>query len=299
MDWLNYHHFLYFWLIVREGGILPAAKRLRLAHSTVSTQLKQLEEQLGEPLFDRSGRKFKLTEAGKLAYQYAEEIFPLGQEFLETLKGQPSNRPLRLRVGVTEVLPKLVVRRLLAPALELSQTVRLICEESDHRDLLGQLASHQLDLVLADAPLPPGTPIKAFNHLLGESGVTFFATPERARVLKRKFPKSLHGAPFLMPGTTSSIRTALEQWFEEQDIVPLTVAEFADSALLKVMGQDGYGAFCVPTVTEKDVREQYNVVPIGRSKTIRERFYAISIERRIKNPAAQAICEGAKKRLFR
>lgn len=298
MQWLNYHHLLYFYTAVREGGIQAASRRLNLSHPTVSVQIKQLEESLGHPLFDRSRRKLALTDAGQVAYRYADEIFSLGRDLLDELEGQRTDRPVRLAVGVSDVMPKLVVRNLLEPALGLDSSVRLTCVEDRLDRLLGLLATHSLDVLLADAPCPPGSGVKAFNHLLGECGVTFFAHRSIAPKLRRSFPRSLHGAPTLTPSGDTSLGRAITQWCEDQEIRPEVVAEFDDSALMKTFGQDGLGAFPVPSVVEKEVQRQYGVHVIGRTEEIRARFYAISSERRLKNPAVQAICETAREELF-
>ena len=298
VTWLNYHHFRYFWLVVREGGIQAASKKLRLAHPTVSVQLKRLEEQLGQPLFDRSRRKLELTEAGQLAYRYADEIFSLGDEFLDALAGQPVDRPVELSVGVSDVMPKLVVRKLLDPALHLDTPVRLTCSEDRFDRLLGALATHDVDVVLADTPCPPGSGIKAFNHLLGECGVAFFAAKNLAPRARARFPESLEGAPMLMPAGDTALGRAVAQWFEARQIRPEVVAEFNDSALMKAFGQDGVGVFALPDVTETDVKRQYGVQVVGHAQEIRARFYAISPERRLKNPAVVAVCETARDELF-
>ncbi len=298
LEWLNYHHFMYFWMTVREGGIQAASRKLNLAHPTVSVQIKQLEERLGEKLFDRTHRKLKLTEAGELAFRYADEIFSLGQEFMDALHGQSSGRPVRLAVGISEAMPKLVVRNLLEPALRLETPVRLVCSEGRYDRLLGDLAVHRLDVVLADAPVPPTSGVKAFNHLLGECGVTFFAEPSLAKALGSDFPALLDGAPMLVPTDTTSLGRALPQWWEENQLRPEVVAEFDDSALMKTFGRDGVGVFCTPTVMEADVIQQYGARVLGRTDEIRERFYAISPERRLKNPAVVAICETARQQMF-
>jgi len=298
MQWLNYHHFMYFWLVVREGGIQAASRKLRLSHPTVSVQIKQLEEQLGHPLFDRTRRKLELTEAGQLAFRYADEIFSLGQEFVDALEGQPVGRPVRLAVGVSEVMPKLVVRKLLDPALHLDTRVRLTCLEDQFDRLLGALATHDLDVVLADTPCPPGSGIKAFNHLLGECGVSFFAAKKLAPRIRARFPESLDGAPMLMPAGDTALGRAVIQWCESKAIRPEVVAEFNDSALMKAFGQDGVGVFPLPQITEADVKRQYGAQVVGRVEEIRARFYAISPERRLKNAAVVAVCETARDELF-
>ncbi|MEM7435001.1 MAG: transcriptional activator NhaR [Myxococcota bacterium] len=298
-DWLNYHHFMYFWLTVREGGIQAASKKLSLAHPTVSVQIKQLEESLGYPLFDRSRRKLELTEAGELAYRYADEIFSLGNEFLDALAGRPAGRPIRLAVGTSDVMPKLIVRTLLDPALQLDTPVRLTCSEGRFDRLLGALATHQLDVLLADTPCPPGSGVKAFNHLLGECGVSFFAAPKLAsRFRGRPFPEALDGAPFLRPAGDTALGRGVQQWCESTGVRPEVVAEFDDSALMKAFGQNGLGVFPLPSVTEADVKRQYGARVVGRTDEIRARFYAISPERRLKNPAVVAICEAAREELF-
>ena len=299
MKWLNYHHFHYFWLVVREGGVQPAAKRLRLTHSTVSAQLKQLEAALDQPLFDRSRRHLELTETGRLAYQYAEEIFGLGQEFLDALEQHgATGRPLRVTVGATGALPKVVVRQLLSPVFAIEQRVRLTLREDEHERLLALLATHELDVVLSDSPLAATSGIKAFNHVLGESGATFFAAASVKRAMKKPFPKSLNGHPFIAPLPDTSLGRGLARWFDTHEVRPEIVAEVQDSALIKALGQEGHGVFCLPTVIEEDVRRQFRVQIIGRTNDIRERFYAISPERRLRNPAVAAISEAARHTIF-
>lgn len=298
MQWLNYHHLLYFWMAVREGGIQAASRRLRLSHPTVSVQIKQLEEALGHELFDRSHRKLELTEAGRLAYRYADEIFSLGQELIDALSGQPVDRAVRLAVGISDIMPKLVVRDLLDPALGLSTPVHLSCSEGRFDRLLAELATHQLDVVLADTPCPPTSGVKAFNHLLGECGMTFFAERSLAPKIRRRFPQSLNGAPMLVPSGHTSLGRAVAQWFDRNDLRPEIMGEFDDSALMKTFGRDGVGVFPVPSVVELEVKREYRVQIVGRADEIRARFYAISPERRLKNPAVMAICETAREELF-
>lgn len=298
MEWVNYHHLLYFWTVAREGTLVAAGKVLRLSHPTLSAQIHSLEDHLGEKLFSRVGRRLELTEMGRVVYRYAEEIFSLGREMVDTVKGRASGQPLRLDVGIADVVPKLVVRRLLQPALSLPEPVRLVCYEDAYDKLLGELAVHTLDIVISDAPVPPGSSVRAYNHLLGDTGVSFFGTKSLANSYRRGFPKSLDGAPFLLPLESSTLRRALNQWFDRHDIKPRVVAEFEDSALLKVFGGDGVGVFPAPTVMEADVGRQYGVQVIGRADEVRERFYAISVERKLKNPAIVAISEAARHELF-
>lgn len=298
MEWVNYHHLLYFWTVAREGGLVAAGKVLRLSHSTLSTQIRELEHQLGEKLFVRAGRKLVLTEVGRVAYRYADEIFSLGREMVDTVKGRAGGQPLRLDVGIANVVPKLVVRRLLEPALSLAEPVRLCCYEDSYEKLLADLALHTLDVVISDAPVPPGSSIRAFNHLLGETSVSFFGTRDLAQQYKRGFPEALDGAPMLLPLEDLSLRRSLNQWFDRIGVKPRVVAEFADSALLKVFGADGLGIFPAPSVMEAEVRRQFDVVVIGRAPEVRERFYAISVERKLKNPAVVAISQAARHQLF-
>lgn len=298
MEWLNYHHLLYFWLVAREGGLAPAGKVLRLSHPTLSAQVKALEARLGEKLFEKHGRRLVLTEVGRVVYRYADDIFSLGREMLETLEGQASNRPPKLTVGILDVVPKLIVRRLLEPALRLPTPARLVCFEDSHEKLMADLALHTFDLVISDAPVPAGSPVRAFNHLLGETGVTFFASKALAAKCRGPFPKCLDGAPMLLPLESMALRRSLNLWFDRKDLRPRVVGEFEDSALLKVFGADGLGVFPAPAVIEDELCEQYGVRVVGRVPEVRERFYAISVERKLKNPAAVAIFEGARADVF-
>lgn len=298
MEWLNYHHLLYFWTVAREGSLVGAGKVLRLSHPTLSAQIHALEVELGEQLFERVGRRLVMTEMGRVVYRYAEEIFSLGRELLDTVHGRASGRPLRLDIGIVDAVPKLVVRRLLQPALSLPEPVRLVCHEDDFDRLLADLALHTLDVVISDAPVPPGSNIRAFNHLLGDTGISFVGTKPLASAYRRGFPKSLDGAPFLLPLERSALRRSLDQWFDRSGVRPRVVAEFEDGALLKVFGADGVGILPAPTVMEKDVCRQYGFRVIGRTPEVRERFYAISVERKLKNPAAVAISEAARHELF-
>jgi LysR family transcriptional activator of nhaA len=298
VDWINYHHLLYFFVVAREGGLVQAGKVLRLSHPTLSAQIHTLEDQLGEKLFHKVGRKLELTEMGRVVYRYAEEIFSLGRELVDTVKGRGAGKQLRLDVGIVDVVPKLVVRRLLQPALDLAEPVRLVCVEGSYEKLLADLALHSLDIVIADAPVPAGSNIRAYNHLLGETSISFFAVRSLASPLRRKFPASLDGAPVLLPLEQLPLRRALDQWFERRAVKPKVIAEFEDSALLKAFGADGLGVFAAPTVVEAEVMAQYGVEVIGRSDEVRERFYALSAERRLKHPAVVAISDAARQDLF-
>jgi LysR family transcriptional activator of nhaA len=255
VDWLNYHHFYYFWSVAKAGSIAAASKQLRLAHPTISGQIHRLEEVLGEKLFLRRGRALVLTDAGRVAFRYADEIFSLGREFLDTLKGRATDdRPLRLVVGVADVLPPSLVRRFLEPAFRIGQPVRVICRaDKSVTEFIAELALHTVDVVIADGPAGRTGPIRAFSHLLGECGTTFFAEAKLAAALRRTFPLSLEGKPFLLPGAPSAVRRALEQWFGSEKIRPRIVAEFDDSALAKDFGRQGMGVFAAPTVIEAEV----------------------------------------------
>jgi LysR family transcriptional regulator, transcriptional activator of nhaA len=298
VEWLNYHHLLYFWTVAREGSVTRASEQLQLAQPTVSAQLRALEESLGERLFVRAGRRLELTDTGRIAYQYAEEIFSLGREFLDAVKDRPTGRPMRFSVGVVDVLGKFVAFRLLSPVLSLPQPVQLTCREDRPAHLLAELATHALDMVLADAPMPPGSSVRAFNHLLGECGVTVFAPRRVAAAYRRRFPESLNGAPFLLPTEQASLRRSLAQWFETKGIRPQVVAEFDDAALLQTFGAAGHGLFAGPSVIESDVVRRFDAQVVGRIEGLRERVYAISIERRLKHPAVVAVCAQARSDLF-
>jgi LysR family transcriptional activator of nhaA len=298
MEWLNYHHLHYFWVVAKEGTITKACDRLGLAQPTISAQIRQLEKSLGERLFVKVGRNLQLTEAGQIVFRYADEIFSLGQELTESLKKMPTGRPVRLAVGVTDILPKHVAHRLLAPATRLPEPVRIVCTEGKAEDLLTELAVHRLDLVLAEAPMSPGIKVRAYNHLLGECSVSMMATAELAKQYEKGFPGSLNGAPVLLPTENTSLRQGLDQWLQTEELAPDVRGEFEDSALLKVFGQAGDGLFPVPSVIEKIVCEQYRVQVVGRIDSVVVRFYAISVERRLTHPAVVAISEFARKDLF-
>ena len=297
MEWLNYHHLLYFWLVAKEGSLARAGAALRLAPSTVSGQIRALESALGERLFVRSGRRLVLTEIGRVTFRYAQDIFGLGAELQDVLKGRSTGRPLRLLVGVADVVPKRVARKLLAPALGLPDPVRLMCREDKPERLLAALAVHDLDLVIADAPVNASTRIRAFSHLLAECGVVFCAAPKLAAAHRRGFPGSLNGAPLLLPTEGSTLRRSLDQWFALHQIQPRIAGEFDDSALLKVFGQAGTGIFPVPALIADEVQREYQVRRVGRVDRVRERFYAISIDRKLKHPAVIAISEAARRKL--
>lgn len=294
MAWLNYHHLLYFYTVAKEGGVARAAEVLHLTQPTISTQVRLLERQLGERLFEKRGRRLALTDAGRVAYHYAEGIFALGRELQDVLAGRLSARPARLAVGVVDSVPKLVAWRLLEVVRQLPDAPQLICREGSPERLLADLAAHEVELVISDMPPGPGIPVRVYTHPLGVSGTTIFATRALADRHRRRFPRSLHGAPFLLPGEHVALRRALDAWFASNDIVPRVEAQFSDSALLKTFGQSGAGLFAAPTVIEAEVCRQYGVRVVGRLPEVHERFYAISAERRITHPALVSLTEMAK-----
>ncbi len=298
MEWLNYHHLLYFWTVAREGSIARACERLHLTQPTISMQLRQLEKSLGTPMFERQGRSLVLTDAGRVVYRYADEIFALGRELQDTVKGRPTGRPVRLAVGVADAIPKLVAYHLLEPALRLEEPLQMVCLEGKPERLLADLALNTLDIVLSDAPLSPGAKVRAFSHQLGECGVSVMGTDPLAAAHCDPFPAALQGAPFLLPTDSSTLRRGLDHWFDVHGLRPRVVAEFEDSALEKAFGQGGVGLFVVPTVIESEVARQYNVACVGRIDAVRARFYAITPERKIKHPAVRAISEAARLELF-
>ncbi len=298
MEWINYHHLLYFWVVAKEGGLAAAGQVLRLSHPTLSAQVHALEDELGEKLFTKVGRKLALTEMGRIVFRYAEEIFSLGREMVDTVKGRATGQPLRLNVGIVDVVPKLVVRRLLQPALSLPEPVRLVCFEDSLENLLADLSAHALDIVISDGPVPPGSSVRAYTHVLGESGVSFFGTKSLVKTYQAGFPASLDGAPMLLPLEGLALRRSLNQWFDRHNLKPRVVAEFEDSALLKAFGADGVGVFPAPTVVEKEILSQYRVELLGRAPELKERFYALSVQRRLKNPAVLAITGAARAEMF-
>ena len=295
---INYKHLHYFWVVAKEGGVARASERLHLTPQTISGQLSLLEENLGEALFERVGRNLELTETGRLALSYADEIFSLGGELEEVLRNLPGGRPLVFKVGVADVVPKSIAYRLLAPALQLAEPVRIICRENNIDSLLGALALHQIDLVIADGPIPNGVNVRGYNHELGECGVSFFATPGQAAKLRKNFPHSLKGADLLLPSDINVVQSRLLQWFDALHIHPRIVGEFDDSALMKAFGQAGAGVFIAPSPIATEVENQYGVVNIGSTDEVRENFYAISVERKISHPAVAAITATAREWLF-
>lgn len=298
MRGLNYKHLHYFWTVAKEGSIARASEVLHLTPQTISGQLRLLEEALGGKLFARTGRKLVLTDIGRLAFNYVDDIFRLGAEMEDVLQGRVGGQPLEFAVGIVDVVPKLVAYRLLEPALKLPEPVRIVCREGKLDPLLADIAVHKLDMLLADTPISPSSNVRVFNHLLGECGVSFFAAGDLALQLQVDFPRSLAGAPMLLPATNTALRGALMQWLDQQGIRPRIVGEFEDSALMTAFGQAGVGVFIAPSVIEADLLRTGELAVIGRSERVRERFYAISAERRLRHPAVVAVSQAARVALF-
>ncbi|TKB88688.1 MAG: transcriptional activator NhaR [Nitrospira sp.] len=297
MEWLNYHHLLYFWSVAKHGTVAKAGEELRLSQPTISAQLRLLEDALGEKLFRRSGRYLVLTEMGRVVFNYAEDIFSMGQDLMNTVKGRGSDKPMRLVVGIADAVPKLLASQLLKSAFKVSRATRVVCWEDKLDRLLADLAIHSLDLVIADTPAPPNIKVQAYSHLMGESSVTLFAMTKLARQYRRNFPRSLEGAPFLLPTANATLRRLLDDWFIRNDLHPQLVGEIEDSATLKAFGHEGYGIFPGSTALEKEIRRQYQVEVLGRITSIKQRFYAITVERRLKHPTVMAIVESTRKDL--
>jgi LysR family transcriptional regulator, transcriptional activator of nhaA len=298
MEWLNYHHLFYFWTVVRSGSITRASKELRLAPPTISAQLRLLEENFGEELLTRVGRHLTPTETGRVVYGYAEEIFSLGREMMDAVRQTPESRPLRIVVGINDVLPKRIAHQLIEPTLGLRGSVRILCREANLEQLIAELAVHEIDVILSDAPVGPNVSVRAYNHLLGESGVLFMGTEALATRFRRGFPDSLNGAPVLLPTNDTAIRRSLDQWFDARSIRPRIVGEFEDYALLREFARSGTGLYPTFAVLEKTMRQQDDVQRIGEVAGVSGRFYAISAERKLRHPAVVTICEAARKSVF-
>jgi LysR family transcriptional activator of nhaA len=296
---MNFKHLHYFWVAARAGGVVRAGEQLHTTPQTLSGQIKLLEERLGRRLFRRNGRKLELTDDGRVALGYADEIFHLGSELESAMREKRDGpRVLEFRVGVADAVPKTMAYRLLEPALNMPGAVRVICGEGKLPDLLGQLALHKLDLVLADEPLSSRVSVKAFNHELGTSTISFFCAAKLAATLQGGFPDCLNGAPMLIPGLASSVRQQFEAWLTRKGLFPRIVGEFDDGALTGAFGREGRGVFMAPTVLDAEVTAQYGAVKIGQTDELVEEFFAISVERRITHPCVVAITDGARERLF-
>lgn len=289
---LNYQHLLYFWSVVRTGSLARACEELALSAPTISAQLRTLEARLGEKLLAKSGRTLVPTEVGRLVYSYADEIFGLGRDLLEALDHRPTERPLRLVVGIDDVLPKEIAYRILKPTLELQRPVRLVCREGTLERLVADLAVHELDIVISDAPATLN--VRAYSHSLGSCDAVWMSTPALAKTLRRAFPKSLDSVPVLMPTDDTAIRRALDQWLVKHDVHPIMAGEFEDYGLLREFARAGHGVAPVPSIMEEQFRREYGFARVGVAAGIRSEFYAVSVERKIKNPAIAAMIEHAR-----
>ena len=295
---LNYHYLRYFWMVAREGGLRRAADRLHVSQPTISAQVKALEEQLGEKLTRRDGRGLALTEAGRRVFDYAEQIFALGDELAGGI-ARDGMRPLRVALGVTDSCPKLVSYALMRPLFHMGRPVKVVVSEASAAELLVQLASHRLDVVLADEPAPSSINLRAFNHRLGECGVSFLAAPTVAARLRGRFPRNLEGMPMLLPTHGTALRRSLDQWLQAEKLTPQVVAEFDDAALMKIAAADGLGVLPIPVVADREAVERYDLERIGRAESCRQQFFAISAERHLTHPAVVAITSAARDELFR
>ena len=292
MLWLNYHHLLYFWTVAHEASLKGASEKLKVSQPSISTQIAGLETALGEKLFKRTGRKKVLTETGQLVLGYADEIFALGQELVSSVKGG-GGRVLRLQVGVVDSFPKLVANRILRPVFGMERSVHVVCREGKLEDLLGQLVVHRLDVVLADESVGGHFGARTFNHELGDSGVSICASRERAKPLRAGFPKSLHGAPALLPAPNTMLRELVEKWFASVRVRPRVIAEFEDLALMKALAADGKGFIALPTAALQEARNHYGFTTIGEAGKARQKFYAITAERKIMHPAVAEIIQAS------
>ena len=298
MDWLNYHHLHYFWHVVKAGTVSAAAEELHLARTTVTTQVREFEKAAGAKLFRKTGRYLELTEFGQQVFQYADEIFAIGRELKDFMRTGQTGLTKKFVVGMPDVVPKLIAFELLKPAIHHPDGFQIICHEGKLHELMADLALHKLDLIISDAVAPPAVDVKAYSHRLGECGLSFLATPELARKYRRKFPLSLNGAPVCLPTDHTAVRRTLNHWLDDNDIHPQVVAEFEDSALLKVFGQSGLGIVPIPTAIEKEVKKQYEMQLVGRLDEVVDRFFAISVEKRVHHPAVLAIVKQARSKIF-
>lgn len=294
LDWLNYHHLRYFWTVAHAGGLRQAAERLHVSQPSISSQIHELEDALGEKLFMRKGRANVLTDAGQIVLRYADEIFNLGRELAGAVKQGGSEQILRLHVGVADAVPKLVTHEILKPVFGMGRHVHVVCREGKLSELLAELAAHRLDIVLADEPASSSHEGRVFNHALGSSRVVLCAERKLALRLKRGFPRSLQDEPALLPSERTALRRSLETWFRARKVQPRVVAEFDDAALMKVVAAEGNGFMAIPTMVLDEARARYGLHPIGEVRGCTEHVYAITAERRISHPAVTLVTESAK-----
>jgi len=297
-DWLNYHHLLYFWTVAKEGSITAACEKLHLAQPTISGQLKKLEQQVGGKLYERVGRQLVLTDLGNTVFSYADEMFTLGEELADVIKGQSTGQPIQFHVGVPQVLPKLIAFRLLEPVLALPEDFQLVCHEGSQEQLLTSLATHELDVVLSDSPAGSFIRIKAFNHALGESGIGLFGTQRLIERYGDNFPDNFDGAPVLVPRHGTALRRSIDQWILETGYSVRIVGEFDDTAMMKVFAEAHTGFVPAPLAVEADITKQFSLYLLCEIPKAKEQFYAITLERRLRHPAIVAISDVAKTQLF-
>lgn len=299
MPFLNYHHLMYFWTVAREGGVARAAEKLHLSSPTISAQIHELEDMLGDKLFERRGRSLVLTEVGQMAYKYAEDIFTLGRELLDAVKLGPDSRPSKLTVGISDAVPKIVSAALLEPAMGMDPACTVVAHEDKIDTLMAELATYRIDLILSDIPLGAGQQLRAYNHLLGEAGVSILGSKTLAAKYAKGFPNSLEGAPIFLPTRNTSLRRSLDQFFDSHGIHPRILGEMEDSALLQTFGATGRAMFPASALVEEEICRQHGLKVVGKVEGVRERFYAISPERKLKHPAVVNICLAARKDFFR
>jgi LysR family transcriptional activator of nhaA len=298
MEWLNYHHLRYFWAVAQEGSVRKASEKLKVSEPSISAQIQSLQAALGAELFRRSGRGLVLTETGRLAYGLAGEIFSLGEELVSAMRGLPLQREINFNVGLADSIPKLVAHEILRPVFKSEAPIHVVCREGKVDDLLAQLATLRLDIVLGDEPASTSLKTRTFNHLLGSCGVTFCAAPALARKLRRGFPQSLHGAPALLPTHNTNLRRSLEKWFRGQGITPRIVGEFEDTAMGTEVAADGLGFLPMPSVVSREAWMRYQLHAIGTTSECQDQFYAITAERRVNHPAVLLVTHNAQSRLF-
>jgi LysR family transcriptional activator of nhaA len=298
VEWLNFHHLRYFWMVARKGGVRRAAEAMRVSQPSVSAQIRLLEESLGQKLFRRSGRNLVLTDVGQLVLNYADEIFSAGRELMNAIQQRPGEHPLRLNVGLTDAFPHLIAFEIFKGAFRSGDAIHLVCREAEIALLVTALQAHRLDIVLADEPASSTLKAKTFNHRLGRSGITFCAAPPLAGKLRRNFPRSLDGAPALLPTTNMGMRTALDAWFDKHKVRPRLIGEFEDFALMEVCSAGGRGFTVVHTVVDRAALKHYNLRVIAKVEDCGSEFYAITTERLVKHPAAIAITEHAYTNIF-
>lgn len=298
MATLNYKHLRYFWAVAKTGSIAKAAEQLYLTPQSISGQLTEFAQSLGVELFRKSGRNLELTDAGRRVLSYADEIFSIGDELLEIIQDSRNKKALPLRVGLADSVSKSIAHRLLEPAFESDDPIRLICREGRMLSLLSELSIHRLDLIIADKPMPSNLHVKGFNHLIGESHLALFGVVSLVNKLKRKFPLSLNQAPLLMIGEDAAVRVKINQWLSQHNLHPQIKGEFDDSALMKAFGQAGEGIFFAPAAIAEDVCRQYQVVKLADVESVTEQVYVITTERQLTHPLVKTICKTGRDDLF-